>query len=184
MTANMPTSISEDRFRQVFNIIERHIEMRYGIPIIIADVPHPFTGDLDGTEIQVDYDLEIEEAVFVVAHLFGHTVQWNRSEEARRIGRERPQNPSADWLRRLREYEVEACRYSLQMFHDAGIRDLDQWLSDFAACDWLYLEHFYRTGEKQPFTSFWRDRAPLLQPLPIPPFQPHQWLSRWEGIVV
>lgn len=173
-----------ERLFAVFNRIERYIEERYGIPVIITDVPSPFTGDLDGAQIHVDYDEDVESALFIIAHLFGHTVQWCLSEEARLIGQQAVSNPTDAVLQRLREYEVEACRYSLQLFHDAGVDDLDQWLSDFAACDFAYLDHFYRTGEKREFRSFWRDGQPPLQPLPIPPFQPQHWKSRWSGVVV
>ena len=41
----------------------------------------------DNAEIHLDYDLEAEDALFILVHLFGHTVQWNTSEEARAIGR-------------------------------------------------------------------------------------------------
>lgn len=54
----------------------------------------------------------------------------------------------------------------------------------FAACDTAYLMHFYKTGEKPPFRSFWRDDAPLVPALPIPEFRPTRWLSRYEGTVV
>ena len=106
-----------ERLRAVFNRLERLIEDRWGVPVRIQDVPNPFTGDLDGGEIMVDYDL-------------------------------------------------------------------DQWISDFAACDSAYLMHLYRTGEKRPFRSFWRDATPLATPLAIPEFQPTQWLSRHQGTVV
>lgn len=175
---------SEDRLREIFNRVERYIEERYHIPVVITDVPSPFTGDLNGAEIQVDYAESIDSAVFIIAHLFGHTVQWNLSAEAREIGYRVAQNPSPEELRRLHNYEVEACRYSLQLFHEAGVHDIDAWLSDFAACDFRYLEHFYRTGEKRPFRSFWREGEPLLTPLPIPAFEPRKWVSRWEGIVL
>ncbi len=87
------SSITDERFREVFNIVERHIESRYGIPIVITDVPHPFTGDLDGAEIQVDYDLEIDEAVFIMAQSvrshgaveFEHRIARNRTARAFRI---------------------------------------------------------------------------------------------------
>jgi len=175
---------TDERFREVFNTLEPYIERRYGIPVIIKDVPDPFTGDLDGAEIHVDYANDIENAVFIIAHLFGHTVQWNLSEYARRIGYEIPKSPSDEKLDELEVYEREACRYSLQLFHDAGVKDLDQWVADFAACDFAYLRHFYKTGEKLPFRSLWKDGQPLLQPLPIPEFHPQRWISRWEGIVV
>ncbi|MEA2325931.1 MAG: hypothetical protein QOE68_890 [Thermoanaerobaculia bacterium] len=82
----MRPMISEDRFREVFNV-EKYLEERYELPVVITDVPHPFTGDLDGAEIRGDYDLSAEESVFILAHLFGHTVQWNRSAADREIGR-------------------------------------------------------------------------------------------------
>jgi hypothetical protein len=173
-----------DRFTDVFNGVERYIEDRYGIPVVISDVPHPFTGDLDGARISVDYELTTEEAVFTVIHLFGHTVQWNLSERAREIGSKIQTNPSDELMAELEAYERDACRYSMALFHEAGVTDLDQWLSDFAACDFAYLAHFYRTQEKRPFRTFWRDGQPLLTALPIPDFRPTRWLSRWDGIVV
>ena len=175
---------SDDRLREVFNTLEPYIEGRYGVPVIIKDVPDPFTGDLDGSEIHVDYANNLENAVFIIAHLFGHTVQWNLSEYARRIGYEVQQSPSDERLIELETYEREACRYSLQLFHDAGIDDLDQWIADFAACDFAYLKHFYKTGEKRGFRSFWKAGQPPLEPLAIPEFHPTRWIARWQGIVV
>ena len=176
--------LNEDRFLEVFNLLEPHIEKVYGIPVVVADVTDPFTGDLDGAEIRVDYDQTAEEALFIIAHLFGHTVQWNLSERARIIGSAVQANPTPAMLDELEAYERAACRYSLQLFHDVGVTDLDQWLSDFAACDFNYLRHFYATGEKRPFKSFWENGRELLTPLEIPAFQPRAWHSRWEGIVV
>jgi len=175
---------TDDRLREVFNTLEPYIERRYSVPVKINDVPDPFTGDLDGSEIHVDYANDAEGAVFIIAHLFGHTVQWNLSEYARRIANEAQVNPSEEKLNELETYERQACQYSLQLFHDAGVFDLDQWLADFAACDFAYLRHFYKTGEKRPFRSFWKDERPLLKPLAIPEFQPTRWLARWQGIVV
>lgn len=175
---------SNSRLRDAFDALERHIEDHYGIPVRIADVRDPFTGDLDGAEIEIDHDQSIEDALFVLVHLFGHTVQWNVCAEARAIGEAQLMQPDADQLVRIRAYEEEACAYSLQLLHDAGFRDMDQWLSDFAACDYAYLEHFYRTGEKGAFRSFWRDGMPLVRPLAIPAFQPARWRSRWDGTVL
>ena len=63
----------------------RRRKRRYGVPVIIKDVPDPFTGDLDGREIHLDYANDMESAVFIIAHRFGHTVQWNWSDYTRRI---------------------------------------------------------------------------------------------------
>jgi hypothetical protein len=179
-----PRYPGEVRMREVFDRVEMHLERRYGIPVVITDVAAPFTGDLDGREIQIDHDQDVENALFVLIHLFGHTVQWNLSERAREIGSVAQANPSPELLEELRVYEEEACRYSLRLLHDLGIHDLDAWVSDFARCDFAYLAHFYATGEKAPFRSFWRTGTPLLQPLAIPPFTPTRWTSRWSGTVV
>ncbi len=168
----------------MFDVLEPHIEDRYGVPVRITDVTDPFTGDLDGAEIQIEHDQPIEEALFVLVHLFGHTVQWNICAEARAIGMRQLSKPDPNDLPKLRAYEREACAYSLQLFHDVGFHEVDAWLSDFAACDLAYLEHFYATGEKGEFRSFWRAGMPLVEPLAIPEFEPKRWLSRWGGIVV
>jgi hypothetical protein len=174
---------SDERFREAFNRVEALIERRYGLPVVITDVPDPFTGDLDGATILVDHDLDAEDALFILVHLFGHTVQWNVSPHDRELGLLEVREPTAELLSALERYEVDAARYSLELFHEAGVRDLDQWLSDFAACDIAYLLHFYRTQEKRPFRSFWRDNARLLAPLEIPPFHPTKWVTR-SGTVI
>jgi hypothetical protein len=174
---------SDDRLREVFAVVERRIEDRWGVPVVISDVPHPFTGDLDGAEIKVDFELTIQDAVFILVHLFGHTVQWNVSADARAIGSERHDVWSDEDLRRTAAYEREACGYSLQLLHECGVWDLDQWISDFAACDCAYLMHLYRTGEKKDFRSFWRDDQALVAPAEIPEFQPQKWVTRWGTVV-
>jgi hypothetical protein len=186
MVGAVTTVVGPDpvRLRAVFDRVERIVEDRWGIPVRISDVPHPFTGDLDGREIQVDHDLDIEDALFILIHLFGHTVQWNVSERARQIAFATPGTWTDEALREIAAYEGEACAYSLQLLHDAGVHDLDQWVSDFAACDTAYLMHFYRTGEKRPFRAFWQPAAPLLVPLAIPAFQPTRWISRYDGTVI
>ena len=172
-----------DRYREAYNLAAAWIERRYGLPVVVTDVPAPFTGDLDGASILVDYDLDAEDALFILVHLFGHTVQWNVSPEDRALGLLEVRDASEELLVALAQYERSAARYSLQLFHEAGVHDLDQWLSDFAACDIAYLMHFYRTGEKRAFRSFWKDGTPLLAPLAIPSFRPTKWISR-SGTVV
>jgi hypothetical protein len=179
-----PPPIPEDEFRSLFDQVERAIEARYGIPVRIRDVPNPFTGDLDGAEIHIDYDEDIASAFFILVHLFGHTVQWNLCARARDIGSRLAQSPDDALMRELLDYERVGARYSLGLLHSLGITALDGWLSDFSACDLRYLEHYYRTGEKRPFASFWRDGEPLIAPAPVPEFRPTRWVLRGEGIVV
>lgn len=178
------TALTHNFFYEAFNRLERHVEDRYGIPVVLTDVPNPFTGDLDGEEIRIDYENDPEEALFILVHLFGHTVQWNSSDRAREIGLLAVSEPTEELLAELAQYERDAARYSMALVHEAAIEGLDQWLSDFAACDVDYLLHFYRTGERHPFRSFWKDGAPVITPLPVPEFHPTRWRSRWDGIVV
>jgi hypothetical protein len=181
---SQPAYPSEERLREIFDHLAHRIEQRWGIPVVLADVPEPFTGDLDGAEIQIDHENGVEDALFILIHLFGHTVQWNLSPEARTLGSEVEANPTLEQLEALHVYEVEACRYSQTLLHDEGIFDLDQWLADFSRCDFAYLRHFYATREKAPFRSFWQCGTPCLQPLPIPDFQPTRWRTRATGIVI
>src|SRR5262245_28207779 len=101
-------SPTEERFGQVFNTVEPYVERAFGIPVVICDVPNPFTGDLDGAEIRVDYEDSPEEAAFILVHLFGHTVQWNVSQRAREIGMLAVKDPSEELLAELQAYEREA----------------------------------------------------------------------------
>ena len=51
---------------------------------------------------------------------------------------------------------------------EAGINDLDQWFSDFAATDSKYVERFYRTDAIPPWHDCIVNDQPLVGPLPIP----------------
>lgn len=171
----------ERRFKAAYDAVARVIEDRWGIPVVIGDVIDPNTGDFNGAEIVLDHDLDLEMALFVLAHLFGHTAQWATSPEARELGvRYASVAPPAALLSAIRDYERDASRLALRLFHDAGVHDLDGWLSDWAAADWAYLEHFYRTGERGDFRRFHRPGAPPLDPLPIPAFSPERWVSRFS----
>lgn len=182
--APSPFGATAERFRAAYSIVATFIESRYRLPVQVEDVPAPFTGDLDGERIVVDYELRSEDALFIVAHLFGHTVQWNTNPSERDLGSHAVNNPSAELLERLTAYEGRAAAYAMQLFHESGVRDLDQWLSDYSACDIAYLCEFYRTGQKVPFRSWWRHGTPLIQPLAIPDFAPTRWRTRNTGVVI
>lgn len=171
------------QFYELFNRIEQHLEARYGLPVILTDVNNPFTGDLDGGEVRIDYEVSPEEAVFILIHLFGHTVQWNTDPTARETSFAAEVKQSEERIQALHVYEMEAVAYSQQLLHELGVRDLDQWVADYAHCDFRYLTHLYRTGEKVDFHSFWEPDQPLIAPKPIPPFRPERWRTEWEGTV-
>ncbi len=62
--------------------------------------------------------------------------------------------------------------------------EMDQWLSDYAACDEAYLRHYYRTGEREEFTSFWKDGMTRIEARPLPAFVPFKRAWRSDGIVI
>lgn len=161
-----------------------YIRDRFSVNVGIVEAQGPFLGDLDGAEIRLGRGQDAEAALFTLGHLFGHTVQWNLSERARTIGAREAGSYSQAELLEIEDYELEASRYGLRLLHEIGVHDLDQWLSDFAACDLAYLEHFYSTGERRLPAEFWKDGQPLLVPLAIPSFAPRRFKFRWEGVVI
>jgi hypothetical protein len=164
--------------------VERHIETAYGVRVITRDVPDPLTGDLNGAEIHVDYAVTPEQRLFLLAHLFGHTVQWNVVPGAFELGQPRQPPVNEDCLPTLMEYEREAARYALGLLHETGITAADQWFADYAACDEAYLRHYYLTAEKLEFLSFWREGVAGIEAKPAPQFVPVLRPFRSDGVVI
>lgn len=166
--------------KDAYDRCAHHIESRYGVDVMISDVLEPNTGDFNGMTILVDHDQNLDTALFVLIHLFGHTAQWNVSEEYRALGHDVTPGLSEDELARIYTYEREATRISLALLHEVGVTNLDQWVSDWWYADWKYLQHFYRTGEKLDFHSLLQPGAERLTPTAIPAFEPQRWISRWS----
>ena len=161
-----------------------YIERHYGLRIALRDVPPPFIGDLNGAEIHIHRSVSSEKHLFLLAHLFGHSVQWNVSPETIEIGQQRKPPVAESLLPPIMAYEREAAAYALTMLNESGIRGIEQWLSDWTACDIAYLGHFYRTGEKLEFSYFRLEDTALLTPKPIPAFTPRKLEFRRDGIVI
>lgn len=171
-------------FAEYSKRVQHQIQSAYGILVVVRDIPEPLTGDLNGAEIHIDYAVTPEQRLFLLAHLFGHTVQWNVTPGAFELGRpRRPPVPETE-VPALMDYERIAARYALGLFHEVGILDANQWLSDYAACDEEYLRHYYRTGKRREFASFWKDGVTPIEPLPIPAFVPVKRAWRSDGIVI
>lgn len=171
-------------FAEACALVQPHIERRFAVRVVTCAVGGSFVGDLDGAEIRIDPSASPEPRLFLLAHLFGHTVQWNTDPAAFALGQ--PQSPpvSEDLLPALLAYEREAASYGLGLLAGAGVGPVEPWYSNYSACDLDYLAHFYRTGEKGHFPAFWRDDRPLLPLRRIPPFQPLKRVFRAEGVVI
>jgi len=171
-------------FTEYADRVERHLEDRYGIRVVTRDIPDPLLGDLDGAEIHIDHAVSAEERLFLLAHLFGHTAQWNADPRSLEIGRLHQPPISEALLGDIVDYERHAAGIALAMLHEIGIDDVDQWLSDYTAADMTYLQHYYRTGEKREFESFATTGAPLVLPVPVPAFVARRHAMRTDGIVI
>jgi hypothetical protein len=164
--------------------VQEQLEQRYHVAVVTRAIPAPLIGDLDGSEIHIDPAVSGEQRLFLLAHLFGHTVQWNVNPGAFEIGKLLQPPVEEEVLPAVLDYEREAASLALALLHEIAINDVDQWFSDYSACDLAYLRHYYVTGEKRSFQSFWRDKAPRVQPKPIPPFAPQKREFRHDGLVI
>jgi hypothetical protein len=171
--SNLATVNTVD-YRAVFHSLAGHIERAYSLKINVGPV---IDGQFDGKGIWVDLDKDPEEAVFILVHLFGHTVQWNLDENLRRLGLGDAGVTEED-LPRIYQYERQASQLGLALLEERGEFRLARWLSDCFGADWKFLEHFYRTGKKVRFEPEEGVAEPLLSPLPIPSFIPQRWPPR------
>ena len=166
-------------FAEGFEACRNTILERYRVPVSLGFTINNDPGVFDGMTICINVCLPIETKLFVLAHLFGHTVQWNISESLRILGLDTAPGKKEEQLGPIFLYEQEASRYGLQLMHEAGIKDRDQWLSDWFVADWKFLKHYFLTGE-------FLESAKLLEPgigdplvpLAIPRFIPQPWPSR------
>ena len=177
-----PAAEGSERFVSAFAVIRRYLETTYGVRVAWAPIPAGFYGDLNGAEIRIAEGLGGEDELFMLLHLFGHTVQWNLQGI---LDLDPAAGPlSEEEIATVLRYEREACAYSVRVLLDTGFADLAPWLSDLSAADLRHLLHFYSTGESLGARHFWRAGEPPMAPLDIPPFTPKVLRWRWEGIVV
>ncbi len=164
-------------YRVAFRALVERLERGYHLKVKVGPVTGSYTGQFDGTEIWVDLERDPEEAVFILVHLFGHTVQWNRDANLRRLGLAVSGVTEQD-LPRIYQYERQASQLGLALLEETGEFRLARWLSDCFGADWKFLAHFYRTGEKVRFGKEAGADEPLLTAVPIPSFTPRRWPPR------
>jgi hypothetical protein len=148
--------------------------VKRGFALEYRDLDPPRTGIFDGLRIVIDPDVEFEMQCFILLHLFGHSVQWVAPSLEHKLG---PLQNTADkeqFMQVLHAYELEAALYGLQLLHEAGVRDLDQWYSDFVETDWRYVDRYYREGSIPPWEECVVRNFPLIRPAAIPPLRHRQ----------
>lgn len=183
--------------RQSFStILERVRDFAAGMGLILIDSktlnPY-FKGDLDGTRVWINFDMDDEEELFNVLHMLGHSVQWGMNEAMKALGSKLHKNPDPETLVRLQEYEWEANCYGLGILHALGIFYLDEWLYAKYSDDMFLLTHFYRTGEKlknitmvskESWMSACLAVKPLVAKIVPPTFIPTQIEGSRDGLVI
>src|SRR5256885_2800367 len=95
--------------------VQEYVERSYGIRVVTRDIPDPLTGDLDGAEIHIDYAVTPEQRLFLLAHLFGHTVQWNVKPETFALGQLHQPPVDEALMGDILNYEREAASFALGM---------------------------------------------------------------------
>ena len=164
--------------------VEARLWDPYGIRVLTRPISENLKGDLDGLEIHIDDDPTPEQRLFLLSHLFGHTVQWNTDPAAFELAMPVLGRVDEPLLAQIVAYEREAAAYGLSLLRECGITSIEQWYFDYSACDCAYLLHFYRTGGRADFASFWRDGAAAFAAKAIPSFTPRRKKFRLEGTVI
>jgi hypothetical protein len=143
----------------------------YGFGVEYGRLERPKLGIFNGLKLTIDPAVDFEMQCFLLLHLFGHSVQWVApSYRPEILGVS--EGDFETYLAALERYERNAARFGLQLLHEAGIADLDQWFFDFAETDWKYVETFYRTGSIPRWETCVVSGAGPVEPLPIPPLEP------------
>lgn len=185
-------SLKEGDYKGYCWIVVGMTALNHGIKVREAALKTKVTGDFNGLEIIIRSDLSWEMKLFIMVHLFGHTVQFNHSPALREIGMKRwtrQELKEEKNIKTICDYERMAARYGLWLLHMSGIDFLDQWASDWSNGDLKYLLMLYTTGAKYELTGrflkqykeeYIKFGSKLIKPLRVPKFTPQEWPSRFS----
>jgi hypothetical protein len=143
--------------------------VKRGFVIEYRDLEPPRTGIFDGLRIVIDPDVGFEMQCFVLLHLFGHSVQWVAPSLAAQLHALQHTADRGQFMQVLQDYEFQAAKFGLQLLHEVGVTDLDQWYSDFVETDWRYVERYYETEQIPPWQECVVNGCALIEPVEIPP---------------
>lgn len=161
-------------YKQAVSAIEK-----YGFVVHSrCEIKDSNTGEFDGVNIWVKDEQSDEQALYVLLHLFGHSVQWNVDEELMKIGIDTTLSRTEEELLKVYDYERQASEMTIKLLESIGITYLNQWISNWFHADWMWLKHLYSTGERVGYLTYWIDDAELLTPCDIPEFTPQLFESR------
>lgn len=159
----LPSSDMVRVWRQVTSGIVKH-----GFAIEYRDLEPPRTGIFDGLRIVVDPDVGFEMQCFLLLHLFGHSVQWVAPSLEHKLEDLKNTTDKSRFLQVLHDYEFEAAGFGMQLLHERGVTELDQWYSDFVATDWRYVLGYYETDRLPAWEDCVVTGSAMIRPAPLP----------------
>lgn len=165
-------------FEQLYAKVEKAVATHGFIVHTRCDVKDPNTGEFDGLNIWIEENQSMEQALYVLLHLFGHSVQWNVDDELRELGLDVSLVKTPEELTRIYTYERQASEMGLTLLHSIEHSHLQQWISNWFNADWFWLKHLYETGESVDYLQYWIDDAELLSPTQVPIFSPQLFTAR------
>lgn len=174
LVGEMPSSVLVDLWLRITSRI-----VKYGFQLRYDDLEPPRTGIFNGLHITLDPDVDFEMQCFILLHLFGHSVQWVAPALSHQLHDLQHAPDKEQFLTALRAYEFQAAQLGLTLLHEAGVRNLDQWYSDFVETDWRYVRHYYREGVIPEWSDCRAAGCPIVQPMPIPPLEHHEVAVRF-----
>jgi hypothetical protein len=159
----LPSSEMVALWREATSAIVKH-----GFVIEYRDLEPPRTGIFDGLRIVVDPDVGFEMQCFLLLHLFGHSVQWVAPSIEHKLQDLQHTEDKTRFMEVLHAYELEAAGFAMQLMHERGVKNLDQWFSDFVETDWRYVERYYQTDKLPPWEECVVSGVPLITATPLP----------------
>jgi len=145
MIINDYSELGPSDFRNLFEKVSSAISERYQIRVSESErTGKNAIGMYNGNLIVVKESLSYEKKLFLLAHLFGHCIQWSHEpDKCESVGSflSSPDPEAEDFeerIRELRAYEEEAAQYSVTLLGTVA-EGLEQWLSDWFESDWKYV---------------------------------------------
>ncbi len=164
--------LSDELATRVWEIATRGV-LSHGFAIRfddLSDQEQKKTGTFDGLEIVLHNGNEFQLQIFILLHLFGHSVQWVAPSLEHTLQGIQEKDDLNKFLVFLRHYEFEAARFGLQLLHDGGVSEADDWFTEMVDIDWQYVRLYYLSGMIPSLedAAILSSNPPKIEPLKIP----------------
>ena len=164
--------LSDELATRVWEVATRGV-LAHGFAIRyddLSDQEQKKTGTFDGLDIVLHSGNEPQLQIFILLHLFGHSVQWVAPSLEHTLDGIQNKDDLQKFLFFLRQYEFEAARFGLQLLHEGGITEADEWFTEMVDIDWQYVRMYYLSGVIPSLedAAALSTKPPKIEPLAIP----------------